>query len=101
MPLELGLFPANAGVNPGHLWDVLTMANFPANAGVNPGSGFESGLFDSFPRTRGGEPMGKIAALRARDFSPHKRGWTLVFVYVMYPVDLFPAQAGVNPKSTS
>ena len=54
------------------LWDLFSL--FPAHAGVIPGHCTRRVLPVSFPRTRGGDPEGYFSGGIGKAFSPHTRG---------------------------
>ena len=50
----------------------------------------------SFPRTRGDGPVREAPTATYSRFSPHPRGWTLLFTNLVKEYPVFPAPAGMD-----
>ncbi len=70
---------------------------FPARAGVDPGHAMCAIFPASFSRTRGSGPSTMRNTNTASWFFPHAREWTFRHGRVPPPCRVFPARAGVDP----
>ena len=68
---------------------------FPAHAGVIPGHAGNTVPNPSFPRACGGDPLLRKQSGKHCTFSPRMRGWSLSIVLNSPKPYLFPAHAGV------
>ena len=72
---------------------------FPAHAGMVLPLGRHREVADSFPRACGDGPTKRLAGLGHREFSPRMRGWSSNGRNRILYACVFPAHAGMVPKS--
>ena len=76
------------------------MEVYPACAGIDPSSSLVLPIFNSLPRMRGDRPR-SIAIVADHDmFTPHARGSTYNVNHEPNKVPVYPACAGIDPKSS-
>ena len=77
-----------------------TVEVYPACAGIDPSSSLVLPIFNSLPRMRGDRPR-SIAIVADHDmFTPHARGSTYNVNHEPNKVPVYPACAGIDPKSS-
>ena len=91
--------PRTRGCSHGTHTPLVTLSVFPAHAGVFPcwSSGASSGI--CLPRARGGVPASFVMNVSYSSSSPRTRGCSRTIFRIVRVDQVFPAHAGVFPRS--
>ena len=74
---------------------------YPACAGIHPGKQTSSPHMESLPRMRGDPPFISTHVRLLEESTPHARGSTLFYVRERDIRAVYPACAGIHPRSAS
>ena len=74
------------------------VAVYPACAGIDLEIGFEIKIDPSLPRMRGDRPLSVCFPPTLTPFTPHARGSTFLRKRLTFPLDVYPACAGIDLK---